>query len=515
MRYKKTIDKIFSQNDNFISRLDQQNYFFRNVFFNPDKNIISLPQQSIISLMIEDSLFDPFDKGQIIFKDNQLALERNSTQESSFNGINFRGDGKDLYHLDILPFENDDELLDDEFYDVFGYSKTFSIYDIENLLDDPNNMLKKLSFYDYDKQLLVDKSLFFSTSKIGKVEELKDLIFKNNQDRGSLTGIGLRSILKNGLNIDDDSLIFNINDVGDFVDFEDGKSFMFYTSPPNNKAYDDLLYFYDNHVSNSAGGDFSFLKKQNFNGKYSLESLSKIYEQNYVVDDDSPGKLFFEKIVISNSGDFNDDPLGSAEKSPKNSPSFGEKSSAINFNFFNISSALNVEKINSKIVHSYNYKNKNFQFDVKDGNIENTKEVFNNLYVEDKVKGKDKNPFASFLINNNKKLNYNYENVYSLYGEDQNIRLAKGINKLLKNTFLSNIGVEVFVKGQVFRKSGTFFSLERSENYIDNDLDNKLLGSYLILKVEHIFNDQNNYFNKIVGVKTHFFEDPKINVDIL
>ena len=109
----------------------------------------------------------------------------------------------------------------------------------------------------------------------------------------------------------------------------------------------------------------------------------------------------------------------------------------------------------------------------------------------------------------------NYENVYSLYGEDQNIRLAKGINKLLKNTFLSNIGVEVFVKGQVFRKSGTFFSLERSENYIENDLDNKLLGSYLILKVEHIFNDQNNYFNKIVGVKTHFFDDPKINVDIL
>ena len=196
MRYKKTIDEIFPENDSFINRIDQQNYFFRNVFFNPDNNIISLPKQSIVSLMIEDDLFNPFDKGQIIFKDNQLSLERNSTQETSFNGINFRGDGKDLYHVDILPFENDEELLDDEFYDVFGYSKTFSIFDVENLLDDPNDILKKISFHDYDKQMLINKSLFFSTSKIGKEEELKNLIFKNNQDRGSLTGISLRSILK-------------------------------------------------------------------------------------------------------------------------------------------------------------------------------------------------------------------------------------------------------------------------------------------------------------------------------
>lgn len=515
MRYRKTIENVFPKNDNFLNRIDQQNYVIRNVIFNPDKNIVSLPQQSIVSLMIEDNLFDPFDKGQIIFKDNQFALERNSTQEDAFNGINFRGDGKDLYHLDILPVEKDEELLDDNFYDVFGYSKTFSIYDVENLLDDPNNILKKLSFYDYDKQLLLDKSLFFSTSKMGKEEELKDLIFKNNQERGTLTGIALREVLKNSLNIEDDSLIFNLDDAGNFVDFEDGKSFMFYTSPPNNKGYDDLLYFYDNHVSDSAGGDFSFLKKNNYNGKYSLESLSKIYEQNYQSENDEPGKLFFEKISISNSGDFNDDPIGSDIKSPKNSPSFGEKSSAINYNFFNINTVLNVENVNSKIVHSYNFKDKKFQFDVKDGNIENAKEVFNDLYVSGKVKGKDNLPFSSFVINNSKKLNYNYENVYSLYGENDNVRLTKGVNKLLKNTFLSNIGVEIFIKGQVLRKSGTFFSLERAENYIENDLDNKLLGSYLILKVEHILDNNNKYFNKLVGVKTHFYDDPKINEDIL
>jgi len=515
MRYRKTIEKVFPKNEDFLNRVDQQNYIIRNVIFNPDKNIVSIPQQSIISLQIEDSLFDPFDKGQIIFKDNQFALERNSTQENAFNGINFRGDGKDLYHLDMLPVEKEEELLDDDFYNVFGYSKTFSVYDVENLLDDPNNIIKKLSFYDYDKQLLLDKTIFFSTSKIGKVEELKNLIFLNNQERGSLTGIALRDILKNGMNVDDDTLIFDKDDEGNYVDFEDGKSFMFYTSPPNNKAYEDLLYFCDNHVSDSTGGDFSFLKKNNYNGKYGLQSLSEIYKQNYREGQDEPGSLFFEKIIISNSGEFNDDPIGSDLKTPKNSPSFGEKSSAINYNFFNINTVLNVENVNSKIVHSYNHDNKSFQFDVEKGNIENAKDSFNFLYVAGKVKGKDKSPFSSFLINNTKKLNLNYENVYSLYGQNENVRLNKGLNKLLKNNFLTNIGVEIYIKGQVFRKSGTFFALERAENYVENDFDNKLLGSYLILKVEHILDDKNKYYNKLVGVKTHFYRDPIINEDIL
>lgn len=513
MRYNKVIDEIFTDEKPFINRVDEQSYSIKNIIFNPDRNIVSLPQQSVVSLILEDNLFDPFDKGEIILKDNQLSLERNSTQQNAFNGINFRGDGKDLYHLDIKPLENDG-ILDDNFYDVFGYRKTFCIYDVENILDDPNNTLKKISFFDNDKQLLLEKSLFFSTSKMQNLEDLKPLIFKNNRARGSLTGVAIRRILKDGLNAEDDSLIFNI-DNGNFTDFEDGKSFIFYTSPPNNKAYDDLMYFYDHHVSEQAGEDFSFLKKNNFNGKYKLQSLSNLYEKNYQNENDLPGQLFYEQITISNSGEINEDPIGSDLKSPAGAPSFGEKSTAINYNFFNINSLLNIEKVNSKIVHSYNFDRKLFQFDVEKSNINNAKNTFNELYVDGKVKGKDKNPFSSFIINNNKKINLNYENVHSLYGSDENIRLSYGINKLLKNAFLSNIGVEVYIKGQVFRKSGTFFSLERAENYVENDFDNKLLGTYLILKVEHIFNDTNNYYNKIVGVKSHFFDDPKITEDIL
>ena len=42
-----------------------------------------------------------------------------------------------------------------------------------------------------------------------------------------------------------------------------------------------------------------------------------------------------------------------------------------------------------------------------------------------------------------------------------------------------------------------------------------MLGTYLILNVEHIYNGDNTYFNKVIGVKTYTFEDLKYTQDIL
>ena len=104
--------------------------------------------------------------------------------------------------------------------------------------------------------------------------------------------------------------------------------------------------------------------------------------------------------------------------------------------------------------------------------------------------------------------------MYSEYGESPNIRKSYGVNKLLKNSLVTNMGIEIIVKGQLFRKSGKFFSLDREGDYIDNVYDNKLLGMYFILDVQHIF-DNNQYFNKIIATKTYHFENPKINEERL
>ena len=75
--------------------------------------------------------------------------------------------------------------------------------------------------------------------------------------------------------------------------------------------------------------------------------------------------------------------------------------------------------------------------------------------------------------------------------------------------------MEIFIKGQMFRKSGKFFTLDRAERYPDNMLDKKMLGTYLILSVEHIINGDNTYLNKIIGVKTYTYEDLKFTQNVL
>ena len=72
-----------------------------------------------------------------------------------------------------------------------------------------------------------------------------------------------------------------------------------------------------------------------------------------------------------------------------------------------------------------------------------------------------KRPFPSQITSNLKKLNFNYENVYNLYGGNKNITLVKGLNKLLKSSIISNLGVELQLKGQMFRRSGKFISIDR------------------------------------------------------
>ena len=178
MRFDDTINAIFKQDNEFLARIDQQNYIFKTIFFNPDNNLIPLPQQSLKALTISDNIFEPFNKGSIIFINNQDAFERftltnsdtefSTNKETNFGSYNYRGDGRDLLFLEIKPTEVGDTRMGDDFYKVFGYKNTFCIYDEENIIEaDQNNTYKKYDFYDFDEQLLKEKSLFFSSVKVG------------------------------------------------------------------------------------------------------------------------------------------------------------------------------------------------------------------------------------------------------------------------------------------------------------------------------------------------------------
>jgi hypothetical protein len=131
------------------------------------------------------------------------------------------------------------------------------------------------------------------------------------------------------------------------------------------------------------------------------------------------------------------------------------------------------------------------------------------------MKGKDNRPSPNFIINETQKNIQNFDNVFLPYEEDNDfLRLSLGRNRVLKNALKLNLGVEVLVQGGLQRGAGKFISIDRKGTYIDNDFDNKFLGIYFILSVDHFFVNEDQFYNKILAVKTYHYVDPKINENI-
>jgi hypothetical protein len=164
------------------------------------------------------------------------------------------------------------------------------------------------------------------------------------------------------------------------------------------------------------------------------------------------------------------------------------------------------------MVHEYDFENKTFNIFQKESNIVNAKEKFNSYYVKN-MKGQKK-PYPSLITTNLKKLNLNYENVYNLYGGNGDITLSTGLNKLLKSSIIANIGIEVQLKGQMFRRSGKFISIDRDSLDPKNKFDDRFLGTYFIINVEHTFLKDDLYINKIHAVKTYYFDNLLFNEDL-
>jgi hypothetical protein len=70
------------------------------------------------------------------------------------------------------------------------------------------------------------------------------------------------------------------------------------------------------------------------------------------------------------------------------------------------------------------------------------------------------------------------------------------------------------VPGTTLRKCNRFIGLDRLVGAVDADFDEKFLGQWYLLKVEHIFT-QNEYTNNITAVKPFADKDTRVADDVL
>tara|TARA_E500000318_G_scaffold97762_1_gene98668 strand:- start:1337 stop:2911 length:1575 start_codon:yes stop_codon:yes gene_type:complete len=503
-------------------KIDSQFYHIRAVLVNPDGDRLDLSKGALYNISLVDDLFDPFLKAEIMLYNDNHAIERTvPTSENYQNGFTFRGDGRDVLFFEIIPLKSTKE--DYKLEESAEYNAVFSLRNLFTVVEDTDTIIdgtlyKKLKLYDLDERKLLEKNIYFNsinTINFNGSNALSGVPLFNldNDERGNNTGIMIRELLKFTLNQGDEDIFYidrssSNSRQTNYIDFENGATIVNYSSNPYKKAIDDFNYLLDLHVSNLDSKDFSILKKDYFTGKYTLINMKSFFDRANYKDESGPYTI--EKIKISGAGK---DKVGNqGGKSSKNTPDFNEKSQALNVRFFNTSFDILNKKVNTKLVHEYNFEDKTFNILQSDSNINNSKEKFTNNYVQS-MKGK-REPFPSQINTNLKKLNFNYENVYNLYSGNENIRLSKGLNKLLKSTIMSNLGVEVTLKGQMFRKSGKFVTIDRASLDPKNKFDDRFLGTYFIINVEHTFIKDDLYINKIFAVKTYYFDDLKFNEDL-
>lgn len=522
MRYNE--ETVYEERFAYI--IDNEKYIFKATLFNPDGDLLTLTKSSVLELNIFDNIFEPWLKGSIILDNTEDALERFVTPpgDTEFNsnapkakGYTVRGDGRDVLKIEIIPLDgnkSDYNSSNESYNKIFALKYIFCLED-EQAMEYNEKSAKKYSIIDYDLEIMKERKIFFTSADVlsentGQVTQL------SNKDREAYTGECMEYIIKKALN--DKVAILTTQDVdtGDESTpfFESGISKIFYSSPAANNTLEDLTYILKRHVSSDTKNDFSFLKKENYTGEYTLEGAFDIFKKAYNPNTGQTGSRFLENFTITGSSRESSSIIENEQKKPDNALEFGEKSEILDYKFFNTSSRIRRDKIKSYITHSYDFNKKEFNIDMVDGNIENVKDVFASNYVS-VMKGKDKSPYPNLIINGMQRNNLSYDSVFSEYGDNSIIRKSYGVNKLLKNALVTNMGAEITVKGQLQRKSGRFFSIDRAGDYIDNHFDNKLLGIYFILDVQHLFIDDTKYLNKLIAVKTYHFDNPDYEESLL
>ena len=517
-------DKLFSyardDYQKFFYTINKKNYLFRATFINADNIAVDFQKGAIKELQLTDSIYSPFINGYIVIDNTEDVIERyvSNLTLSEFSGdstvergYRTRGDARDLLFLSIIPTDNTTNPYDEQ---SLNYNKVFSfqyVFVLSNEEDVPSDTgkLKKYTIVDLDYEILKEKKIFLSTSYLTQNDKFT---FLSNKEREAKTGDILKYILQTGLG--DNTSIFSTlsGNIVTTPNFEQGVSKLFYSSPVNNTALDDLNYILSLHVTNDPAKDFSLLKKDDFTGEYTLKSVSYYFSKAFDKTTDSGGEFFVENLTITGSQDTSN-VVENDMKKPLVALEFGETGDVIDVKFFNTPGTAYQEKVKSMLVHSYDFESKLFAINGIEGDIENVKKTFSDFYVSP-MKGKDNKPSPNLIINNTQRTNQNFDNTFLIYGEDNNfLKLAVGRNEVLKNALKLNLGVEIIVQGGFQRMAGRFISVDRKGSYVDNDFDNKFLGIYFILSVDHQFID-NEYYNKIVAVKTYHFNDPMFNQNI-
>jgi hypothetical protein len=336
------------------------------------------------------------------------------------------------------------------------------------------------------------------------------------------TGDMLRDILNEGLaNIGKGGCDeFKIEEIvnGKRV-WDKGKAELFYTSPAQWSASDDVDYVFSHHVSeteleggfNATFNDMCMLHTDRpdypgFLEPIRLTPLTDFFKRAGS-DPNKPGDLQREHFFVTATTEETTvtnlylAPMGGMDSNTIDlkTAKYGQ---ILSYSFVDMSPTINSNMFCSTPVYSVDIGERQFNIEFKGNDIISARRMIANSYISKLFKeGTDNEKLFLPTIHKNKK-DLNVFPTFTLNGNNPAVRQRSGLHQLLYTGVFQNACICFKALGLTLRESGMFIGIDRSDGCPKNDYNNKLYGQWFVVKVDHIF-EAGLYVNMIYAVKIH------------
>lgn len=495
---------------------NNQGYDIEIILYN-GKNKLVLTKNAFRELNIEESLMDWAVRGYIVL-DNQYEYFRrlpDLAQENNPNAFyKFLGNGKDLIKITIHPKKLEDRIESKINFDLpfeqWGIEFEAIMYDVKDIeTDSVNTKLIKIYFAEKIYFDLMNRNIEFSTTeKATEGMDLEQIIQLSNWDRSLKTGDAVYEFLKKN------QLEKNLDNYGTEKWNEgDDKNKIFYTSPSNQKAIQDLTYLLALHTADEAHKYepcFFKLERSKNRGEPKQFSLIPVSEYFKKAGKDAPGEYATDHFYIQNVAQ-QDTNVIEIVKTPEvrgvdvvKDVKGIEYSEIKTYNFLENQATTNISLFSNFLNVSFNGIDGQFNFEKVGNTSEEARQFIKDNYIKEL---KTTSNEARITLNKEIKDGTNTQIQFTNL-KTHEARYAVGRNRLILNQLFNAIGISFPARGMTIRQPGRFFSVSRKGEINDKDFDHRIEGQYLATNITHVFKtDDSNYFNDIVGVKCHVWMD--------
>jgi hypothetical protein len=412
-------------------------------------------KSAIKYLDLSENLLEPFTDGLIAI---------NNPYDFIDNSLLTRGDGRDQFTFSLKPEDGEED----------------SKLEYNFVLDKEHNSVAKIDRAgNYKAYTLLDSNYF----------KLNEKIPYGKRYRGPVGDI-IKSILKEIIS----------EDIVDEENFEPGDNvidiFPEHIIPPDSFRYTDLLkYLLQINYKKEKGLHVrSFLKFDRKSRKYTLKTLSKIFEKNK----ENIMEGFAANDLVDEVSSNKNNPPPDADVNPYISqlPQTNFTTPMLNFSneFFMNYKAVGYDPILG-------------EHNIREKRIKDIKKIWEKNFVE-VFKSEGGKPKAFLPLNKQKKENL-FRTISTPFSVEKSANIAEA--EMSSNLIFYNLCLSINVVGDTKREAGKFIDIFRTAKQVGSD--KKLLGRWLVTKTRHrFFGDR--YQNYLECVKTYVGPDSKIEDDI-